>query len=203
MEWFLSLIVFGGAYLIGSIPAALFLSAFNKEARQTKSGETGRHHIYRINKKRWTWALISGFNFGKGLLTAYLTLKFFPGDFYLLLSAIMGLLLGEAFPIWSGFNGGSGLDAAAGALFLVNPFLILIWAALFLTFYLFLRQRVIAALIAIFVLPLIIFLTRHIYFTDNTLLLILPVSMLIFQRILERVPDLVREKSVKIQSGEG
>ncbi len=204
MEWLLSVLIFLFAYLIGALPiaqgAALFVfkDDLNTISPQNGTSKQPAGSVLKIKQNILSFVL----NAGKGLLVVFTVRQQFPADFYLLLSATGGVVLGDVHPIWKKFKGSFGLAVAAGAFFLINPYVILLWLFLFGIYYLPLRQTVIASLVATFCLPLVVFFTRHIYFTDNILLLILPVSMLIFQRFLNRIPLMMERVHLKIKNGE-
>ncbi|NOX90278.1 MAG: hypothetical protein GXO77_14780 [Calditrichaeota bacterium] len=197
-------VVFLISYSIGSVPFA-FLAVklfYKQDLRKTGSGDVGALNAYRIRKNKPLALSIALFDLFKGMLPVWYGLTQYPQDFTVVIVAVGGVLLGDLFPVWLGFKGGRGLNVAAGALLVVEPRLVLIWLVLFFVFYLFIRQHIIANMIATFGLPVFVFFTQNIYFTDDTLLLILIVSMLIFQRHLERIPDLVEQKRFKISNGD-
>ncbi len=197
-------VVFLISYLIGSIPFAFLVVKlfYKQDLRKTGSGDVGALNAYRIRKSRLLALSIVFIDLFKGMLPVWYGLTQYPHDFTVVIVAVGGVLLGDLFPVWLGFKGGRGLNVSAGALLVVEPRLVLIWLVLFLVFYLFIRQHIIANMIATFGLPIFVFFTQNIYFTDDTLLLILVVSMLIFQRHLERIPDLVEQKRFKISNGD-
>ncbi len=204
MNIFYLILVFVSAYLIGSIPFAFWLTKwiYKTDLRYFGTRDVGALNAYRIKKNIWLGLGIGLLDLGKGLLSVWLAVYYFPNNFTVMLLATGGVLFGDVFPVWLKFQGSRGLAVSAGALLLVNPYLVAIWLGLFLIFFLMTRQHIIAVLVASFGLPLIVFFTLNIYFTGDTLILILLVSTLIFQRHLERVPDLVAQKYQKIKNGE-
>ena len=196
--------VFVVTYLIGSVPLAFWLGkwVYHIDLRHFGMRDVGALNAYRIKKNIWIALIIGLIDLGKGLISVWLAGHFFPHHFTAVMLAIGGVLFGDVFPVWLGFRGSRGLAVSAGALLMVNPYLVAVWLVLFVVFYLIVRQHIIAILIASFGLPLIVFFMLNIYFTGDTLILILLVSTLIFQRHLERVPDLVEQKYQKIKNGE-
>ncbi len=192
------------SYLIGSIPIAYLLARFlyDVDLRRFGKGDVSAFNFYRIKKDRLLTLLIIAFDLVKGALAAWGAVHFLPGEFSAVLLAAGGALFGDVFPVWLEFHGSRGLNVAAGLLLVIDPRLVGIWLVFFVVYYLTVRQHIIAILIATFSLPLFIFFTRQIYFTDNTLMLILLIGVFIFQRHLQRVPDLVEQKRMKIKNGE-
>lgn len=192
-------------YLIGSIPFAYWWVKwiYKTDLRYFGTCDVGALNAYRIKKNVWVALGVGLLGMGKGLLSIWLIHSFSSYDFTALLLATGGVLFGDVFPVWLNFRGSRGLAVSTGALLLINPYLVAIWLIIFVAFYLVVRQHIIAILIASFGLPLIVFFTLNIYFTGDTLILILLVSTLIFQRHLERVPDLVKQKYLRIKNGEG
>ncbi len=198
------IIMFLISYLIGSVPLAFWLArwVYKTDLRFFGTKDVGALNAYRVKRNIWFALGIGLFDLGKGLLAVWLANRYFAHDFTAVLLATGGVLLGDVFPLWLGFRGSRGLAVSAGALWLINPYLVAIWLGLFCLFYCIIRQHIIAILIASFGLPLVVFFVLNIYFTGDILILILLVSTFVFQRHLERVPDLVKQKYQKIKSGE-
>lgn len=191
------------AYLFGSFPSAyLFLRWFGKkDIRDYGSGNVGAMNALRTAKSKPLALAVLIFDLGKGVLPTWFILyrTDWPREALLLLLA--GLLLGHLFPVWLKFKGGRGLAVAAGALLVIQPLLVAIWLIIWALFFLLLRKHILASMIATFILPIAVFFTKDIFFSDQILLYCLLICILIFQRHLERIPDLVEEKRLKIQNG--
>lgn len=196
--------IFIFSYLIGSIPFAYLLAKilYKTDLRAFGTGDVGALNFYRLKKNFILSSIIVILDLMKGMAPVWLAIQYQSSNFNLTALTVGGVLLGDVFPVWLNFRGSRGLNVAAGALLMVDPRLVIIWLAGFIVFYLVIRQHIIAILISTFGLPLVVFFARHIYFTDNTLILILLIAVLIFQRHLERVPDLVEQKRLKIKKGE-
>ncbi len=191
-------------YLIGSFPFAYWIvkGLYKTDLRFFGTRDVSALNAYRVRKNVWLALLIGLIDLSRGAFSVWLVRFFGIQDFSALLMASGGVLLGNVFPVWLRFRGSRGLAVSAGALLLVNPSLVAVWLILFGIFYLIIRQHIIAILIASFGLPLIVFFMLNIYFTGDVLILILLVSTFVFQRHLERVPDLVEQKYQKIKNGE-
>ncbi len=126
----LSLVIL--AYLIGSIPTAVWVSKsrFNIDIRDYGSGNAGATNSFRILGARWgTFVMI--FDMLKGLLAvklAYLVPYYLENDFARTNFQIgLGLaaVLGHIFPIWADFRGGKGVATLFGLILGISP-----WTAL-------------------------------------------------------------------------
>jgi len=111
------------------------------------------------------------------------------------------VVVGHSFPVWLGFRGGRGLAVTAGFFLAVDPRVPALWVLVWLVYFLLIRKHIIASLVATFLLPLIIFFMQGSYFDKTDLLLILPVSFVIFLKHLERLPEVISGSgSVKKES---
>ena len=126
----LSLVIL--AYLIGSIPTAVWVSKsrFNIDIRDYGSGNAGATNSFRILGARWgTFVMI--FDMLKGLMAvklAYLVPYYLENDFARTNFQIgLGLaaVLGHIFPIWAEFRGGKGVATLFGLILGISP-----WTAL-------------------------------------------------------------------------
>ena len=195
------MIFFAAAYLVGSFPSAWIMVrlAIKSDIRQNGSGNVGAFNALRVSRKKWVGLVTLLLDLLKGALPAWYVLANYGETYPLLWLVTAGLILGHCFSFWLKFKGGRGLAVAAGALLVFQPVLVAIWLGLWLIFFLPIRKHIIATLIATAVLPLIVFFMLDVYFTENILLLTLISTMMIFQRHLERIPDLVEEKRRAVQ----
>ena len=131
----MTLLIFILAYLIGSIPTALFVGRvfFHIDIREHGSHNPGATNTLRVLGKRA--ALVVLFvDVGKGALAALLPVLFQMdlSPLYLGLVAVMG----HCFPIFAGFRGGKAIATTAGALLVANIWLCLIaYISFFLVIY--------------------------------------------------------------------
>jgi acyl phosphate:glycerol-3-phosphate acyltransferase len=191
------------SYLFGSFPSAYILMKISekKDIRSQGSGNVGAMNVLRSSKKKWVALLVLALDLIKGAVPAYYFTRIEPaGDIFILI-LVSGVLLGHVFPIWLKFKGGRGLAVVAGALLVIKPLLVLIWLVVWAVFYLIIRKHIIASMIATVVLPLVVYFTLGIFFSKGILLMILPVCLIIFQRHLERIPDLISETKKIIENG--
>jgi glycerol-3-phosphate acyltransferase PlsY len=117
------------AYLIGSIPTAVWVSKafFDIDIREYGSGNSGATNTYRVLGPRWgTFVMIVD------MLKAIIAVKlafllpdsFDSNDIYLVnLQLGLGLsaVLGHIFPLWADFRGGKGVATLFGMVLGIQP----------------------------------------------------------------------------------
>lgn len=191
------------AYLFGSFPSAYILLKITqkKDIRSEGSGNVGAMNALRTSKKKWIALVVLILDLLKGAFPAYYFTRVVVADEIFLLILVSGVLFGHVFPVWLKFKGGRGLAVVAGALLVIKPVLVLIWLVVWAIFFIIIRKHIIASMIATVLLPLTVYFTLDIYFTKDILLMILPVCLIIFQRHLERIPDLIQETKISIENG--
>jgi glycerol-3-phosphate acyltransferase PlsY len=191
------------AYLFGSFPSAYILLKITqkKDIRSEGSGNVGAMNALRASKKKWIALIVLILDLFKGAFPAYYFTRVVVADEMFLLILVSGVLFGHVFPVWLKFKGGRGLAVVAGALLVIEPVLVLIWLVSWAIFFVIIRKHIVASMIATALLPLIVFFTLDIYFTKDILLMTLPVCLIIFQRHLERIPDIIQETKNTIENG--
>jgi glycerol-3-phosphate acyltransferase PlsY len=115
------------AYLIGSIPTAVWVSkrVYGIDIREHGSGNAGATNTFRIlGSKAGTWVMIidmlKGFIAVKlSLLSAYS----WTSEAITNLQIFLGLaaVLGHIFPIWADFRGGKGIATLFGMILAIQP----------------------------------------------------------------------------------
>lgn len=119
------------AYLLGSIPTALFVGKwlFQVDIRTLGSNNPGATNTIRVLGKK-AGIIVLLVDVGKGALATYLPLLLHSNldPLYAGLIAVIG----HCFPIFAGFRGGKAIATTAGFLIVYNPVLFLIT---FLTFF--------------------------------------------------------------------
>ena len=116
------------AYLIGSIPAALWVSKtfFNIDIREYGSGNSGATNTYRVLGAKWgTFVMIVD------MIKAIVAVKLvfflpyaFESDLYLVnmqLGLGLAAVVGHIFPIWANFRGGKGVASLFGMVLGIQP----------------------------------------------------------------------------------
>ncbi len=199
------IVIFLIAYLFGSIPTAFIFIKLTqkKDIRREGSGNVGAMNALRTSKSRLIGLLVMLFDIAKGVLPMWFVLNYYGYLPQADLVTVSGLVLGHVYPVWLKFKGGRGLAVAAGALLVINWQLVVIWLIIWLFFFVMIQKHIVASLVSTFLLPIIVYFMREEYFSNHILLMTLIVTMLIFQRHLERIPDLVEQKRESINNGAG
>jgi glycerol-3-phosphate acyltransferase PlsY len=132
-------LVFVLAYLLGSIPAAVWIGRrfHNIDVRQHGSGNAGTTNVIRV--LGWKTGIpVLLIDIAKGWLAASLPVLFRlaePGSSMLInlqILAGMTAILGHIFPVFAGFKGGKGVATVFGVLLALHPLLTLCSIGVFL-----------------------------------------------------------------------
>ena len=153
------------AYLIGSIPTAVWVSKgqFNIDIRDYGSGNAGATNTFRVLGPRWG-SLVMLFDILKGFLAvklAYLLPYYIVNDFARTNFQIgLGLaaVIGHIFPVFAQFRGGKGVATLFGLVLGISP-----WTAL--------------GCIAVF--SLVLFLTRFVSLSSILASLAFPIFIIV------------------------
>jgi glycerol-3-phosphate acyltransferase PlsY len=120
------------AYLIGSIPTAVWVSRhfFEIDIREYGSGNAGATNVFRVLGPKWgTWVMIA--DMMKGFISvklAFLLPQYTDSETQLQnlqLGLGMAAVIGHIFPIWAEFRGGKGVATLFGIVLGISP-----WTAL-------------------------------------------------------------------------
>ncbi len=157
-----------GAYLVGSIPSAVWIGKafYGIDVREHGSGNAGATNTFRVlGKKAGIPVLI--IDIIKGYLALQLILfagNFLPGtQQYITFKLTLGIaaLLGHIFPVFAGFRGGKGVATLLGILIAVQPVAALICTVIFVIFLLFSGYVSLGSMAAAIAYPFIIMLVLH------------------------------------------
>lgn len=132
------------SYLVGSIPASVWIGKglYGIDVREHGSGNAGATNAFRVLGWK-AGVLATVVDMGKGFVAAGVIaqLRIDPvpvvtplwevGTFVGVFAAIVAIL-GHMFPIWARFQGGKGVNTAAGALFALAPISMAITLGVFL-----------------------------------------------------------------------
>jgi len=121
MDWLLPAGFFVGAYLFGSINTSVLAArlAGKGDIRQVGSGNPGATNALRLLGKGWAAGVLlvdAGRGAGVFLLAAWLI----PGPWQPY-AAAFGVVLGNLFPVFHGFQGGKGVATTLGLYLAVSP----------------------------------------------------------------------------------
>lgn len=138
------------AYLLGSIPTAVWISKlfFGVDVRTLGSGNAGATNVART--LGWKAALpVVLVDVGKGALAAGLpALLGISSPPWLAMACAAAAVVGHTFPLFAGFKGGKGVATAGGALLVLAPALVGLAAAAWLAMVLVTRIVSVASLSA-------------------------------------------------------
>jgi glycerol-3-phosphate acyltransferase PlsY len=157
------------AYLIGSIPTAVWVSKwfFSIDIREYGSGNAGATNTFRVLGSRWgTFVMIVDVLKGVAATSLYILLPYYMNmtsewdrtNFMVGLG--LAAVLGHIFPIWANFRGGKGVATLFGMILAIQPVVAVYCVGIFLlVFYLtrFVSLSSILASIAFAVFILVIF----------------------------------------------
>jgi acyl phosphate:glycerol-3-phosphate acyltransferase len=157
------------AYLIGSIPTAVWVSKwfFSIDSREYGSGNAGATNTFRVLGSRWgTFVMIIDVLTGVAATSLYILLPYYVNmtNEWDRTNFMVGLglaaVLGHIFPIWANFRGGKGVATLFGMILAIQPMVAVYCVGIFLlVFYLtrFVSLSSILASIAFAVFILVIF----------------------------------------------
>ena len=131
------LIIF--AYLIGSIPTAVWISKyfFNIDIRDYGSGNAGATNTFRVLGKKWG-TIVMVVDILKGVIATslYLAMPHYETNELHRTNFMIGLglasVIGHVFPIWANFKGGKGVATLFGMALAIQPAVALLCIAVFL-----------------------------------------------------------------------
>ena len=197
------------AYLLGSIPSAVWVGKFfyNIDIREFGSGNAGATNTFRVLGKKAGIPVLF-FDILKGWLSVNLT-KFlsnhdviinFNPDLFLELSLVFGLsaVIGHLFPVFTGFRGGKGIATLLGFLFAVLPFAAILSLTVFILSLLIFRFVSLSSIIACFSFCFVVILTENNLALNIFACFIPLLSLITHQKNIER---LLKGKETKVKFG--
>jgi glycerol-3-phosphate acyltransferase PlsY len=127
------------AYLIGSIPTAVWISKafFGIDIRDYGSGNAGATNTFRILGSRWG-SIVMIVDVLKGIVATslYILLPYYLSDEWDRTNFMVGLglaaVLGHIFPIWANFRGGKGVATLFGMIIAIQPLVAICCVGVFL-----------------------------------------------------------------------
>ncbi|OOG75862.1 glycerol-3-phosphate acyltransferase [Sinorhizobium sp. A49] len=146
-------------YLLGSIPFGLILTrmAGLGDVRKIGSGNIGATNVLRTGNKK--------------LAAATLLLDALKGTAAAAIASLWGIeagiaaglaaFLGHLYPVWLGFKGGKGVATYIGVLLGLVPWMVLVFAAIWLAMAKIGRYSSLSALVATAVIPVVLYATGH------------------------------------------
>lgn len=160
MQEFLLIVV---AYMIGSIPTAVWVSKFffGIDIRDYGSGNAGATNTFRVLGTSWG-SFVMVVDILKGVLASflYLLLPYYLTNQLDRTNFMIGLglaaVLGHIFPIWAGFKGGKGVATVFGMVIAIQPLVAISVVAVFLLVLYFTRFVSLSSILASLALPVLI-----------------------------------------------
>tara|TARA_B100001057_G_scaffold445030_1_gene482424 strand:- start:12 stop:668 length:657 start_codon:yes stop_codon:yes gene_type:complete len=151
------------AYLIGSVPSAIWISKwfFGVDVRDYGSNNAGATNTFRVIGKLAGFTVLF-LDILKGwisvkLLTLYI-IQYSPySDAYINMQLLIGItaVLGHVFPIYEQFQGGKGVATLMGIILAINFSAAIGCVVIFLTIFLFTNYVSLGAMVAAFFFPVI------------------------------------------------
>lgn len=127
------------AYLIGSIPTAVWVSRrfFGIDIRDYGSGNAGATNTYRVLGPKWgTLVMVVDVLKGAAATSLYIFLSHYLHDEWdrtnLMIGLGMAAVAGHIYPIWAGFKGGKGVATLFGMIVAIQPVVAICCVGVFL-----------------------------------------------------------------------
>jgi glycerol-3-phosphate acyltransferase PlsY len=156
----LALAALVGGYLLGSIPFGLLLTraAGLGDIRSIGSGNIGATNVLRTGNKKLAAAtlLLDALKATAAALIGWYVLGPEAG-----LIAGFAAFLGHLFPVWLGFKGGKGVATYIGTLLGVAPWMVLVFAVVWLSCAKLTKYSSLSALVATVIVPIVLFAIGH------------------------------------------
>ena len=188
------------AYLIGSVPSAIWVSKwfFGVDVRDYGSNNAGATNTFRVIGKFAGFTVLF-FDILKGwvsvkLLTMYVTLYTPDSDAFMNMQLVIGItaVLGHVFPVYEQFQGGKGVATLMGIILAINFPAAIGCVVIFLLIFLFTKYVSLGAITAAFFFPVItIFIIKAespalIYFSIFISILVITTHKKNIERLLNR-----------------
>src|SRR5215470_3958857 len=116
------------AYLIGSIPTAVWISKyfFGIDIREYGSGNAGATNTFRVLGPKWgSFVMIGDVLKGVAATSLYVLIPFYVHNEWDRTNLMVGLglaaVLGHIFPFWADFRGGKGVATLFGMVLAIQP----------------------------------------------------------------------------------
>ncbi len=181
------------SYLLGSIPGSLWTGKFvyGVDLRNYGSGNAGATNAFRV--LGWKAGVISTVvDLGKGLLAAGVVAPLLridpipmwglvPWQAATVVCLVAGVvaIIGHMFPIWANFQGGKGMNTAAGVLFALTPITTAITLGVFFLVLISFRYVSLASMTAAIAFPSTVAIRRYLFDIES-----LDPSLLVFGAVM-------------------
>jgi len=205
MQFAFHIILIFLAYLLGSIPSAVWIGKwfYNTDVREHGSGNAGFTNTFRV--LGWKPGLPVFFiDIMKGWLAVnlvYLTNFYEPETgIFITIQIILGsvAVIGHIFPILAGFRGGKGVATLLGVVIAIDPLSSLICAGIFLVTFLISKYVSLSSIIAGIFFPVIVIIIFKTTITSLIIFSIIVAVLLIFTH-RENIGRLIRNEESKVK----
>lgn len=134
MEYLISSTI---GYLFGSFPSAYIFLKKIKGIDVTKegTGNVGAMNSFEITNSKLIGFAVFLVDFFKGTASVLIPSLLYPDEFIFPGVSLLFAVLSHCYNPWIKFKGGRGLATAAGGSVLIFPFLLVVWAVLWVIFY--------------------------------------------------------------------
>jgi glycerol-3-phosphate acyltransferase PlsY len=127
------------AYLIGSIPTAVWISRhfFGVDIRDYGSGNAGATNTFRVLGSKWG-SIVMSVDVLKGVVATslYIVIPFYVHNEWDRTNLMVGLglaaVVGHIFPLWADFRGGKGVATLFGMILAIQPIVAVYCVGVFL-----------------------------------------------------------------------
>jgi glycerol-3-phosphate acyltransferase PlsY len=127
------------AYLIGSIPTAVWISRyfFGVDIRDYGSGNAGATNTFRVLGSKWG-SIVMSVDVLKGVVATslYIVIPFYMHNEWDRTNLMVGLglaaVVGHIFPLWADFRGGKGVATLFGMILAIQPIVAVYCVGVFL-----------------------------------------------------------------------
>ncbi len=153
-----------GAYLLGSIPTAVWIGKYfyKIDVREYGSGNAGATNTFRVlGKRAGIPVLLIDVIKGFAAVTLAYTSNYTPGSAQLMnLQLVLGIasLVGHIFPLFASFRGGKGIATLLGIILAVHPYAAFISIGIFILILLISGYVSLSSMIAAIVFPVLVIL---------------------------------------------
>ena len=157
-----NIILLFSAYLLGSIPAAVWIGKFfyKIDVREYGSGNAGATNAFRVlGKKAGIPVLLIDVLKGFAAVSlAYLSNYTKGSNQFINLQLVVGIasLVGHIFPIFASFRGGKGIATLLGIILAVHPYAALVSMGIFIVVFLISKYVSLGSIIAAISFPVIV-----------------------------------------------
>jgi acyl phosphate:glycerol-3-phosphate acyltransferase len=138
------IISFVVSYLFGTIPGAYLIGKFlgNVDVRKEGTGNVGAMNTFEVTGKKSLGVIVLIIDALKGIIAVLITYQFIGWDFYSICISSIAVVVGHNFNIFLKFKGGRGLATAAGLILLLNPYILVSWALMYIAGYYTVKKHV-------------------------------------------------------------